>query len=175
MQSLHHTLLNLCKYLMVQTSLWQMVCTRTFEDPIPDILEGFAGCGRGQVPCGTTPPPSPCPPVNLEQLLATQNDLMCLLMENETCHGVDHQQPQHQDRDSSYSDFLATHPPIFAEVTGPPRGAQLASHDRVQLWATALYRVSENSVCIATTPRLSWSLVGLLHHHTTHGSSGSMG
>jgi hypothetical protein len=29
------------------------------------------------------------------------------------------QQPQHQVRDSSYSDFLATHPPVFADVTDP--------------------------------------------------------
>jgi hypothetical protein len=27
--------------------------------------------------------------------------------------------PRHQERDSSYSDFLATHPPVFADVTGP--------------------------------------------------------
>jgi hypothetical protein len=40
-------------------------------------------------------------------------------MENETHCGADRQQPLHQDRDSSYSDFLATHPPVFAEATNP--------------------------------------------------------
>jgi hypothetical protein len=32
---------------------------------------------------------------------------------------AEHQQPLHQDRGSSYSDFLATHPPVFADVTDP--------------------------------------------------------
>jgi hypothetical protein len=49
----------------------------------------------------------------------TQNDLMWPLMENETCHGTDRQQPQHQGRDSSYSDFLVTHPSNFVEATDP--------------------------------------------------------
>jgi hypothetical protein len=44
---------------------------------------------------------------------------MWLLMENERHHGADHPQPRHQDRDSSYSDFLATHRPIFTEATDP--------------------------------------------------------
>jgi hypothetical protein len=45
MQSLHHILLDLCKYLMMQSSLWKMVRTRTSEDTILDILEGFASSG----------------------------------------------------------------------------------------------------------------------------------
>jgi hypothetical protein len=90
------------------------VRTRTFED---SILEGSAGRGCGQAPRGNAPPPPPCPPVSLEQLLVTQNNLLCLLMENETCRGDDRQQPQHRDRDSLYSNFLATHLPIFVEAT----------------------------------------------------------
>jgi hypothetical protein len=39
----------MCKYLMMQSSIWQMVCTRTSEDPILNILEGSVGCGHGQV------------------------------------------------------------------------------------------------------------------------------
>jgi hypothetical protein len=93
-----------------------MVHTRTSEDAILDIPEGSVGHGRGQDPCGGVPPP---PPVSLEQLLATQNDLMRRLVENDECHGAEHQQPQHQERDSSYSDFLATHPPVFADATDP--------------------------------------------------------
>jgi hypothetical protein len=49
----------------------------------------------------------------------TQNDPMRLVMESETCRGADRQQRQHQDRDSSYSDFLVTDPPVFAEATDP--------------------------------------------------------
>jgi hypothetical protein len=41
------------------------------------------------------------------------------LVENDECRGAEHQQPRHQERDSLYSDFLATHPPIFADKTDP--------------------------------------------------------
>jgi hypothetical protein len=57
--------------------------------------------------------------VSLEQLLTTQNDLMRRLVENDERHGAERQQPRHQERDSSYSDFLATHPPVFADATNP--------------------------------------------------------
>jgi hypothetical protein len=96
-----------------------MVRTRTFEELNLDSPEGSAGRGRGQVPCGGAPPPPPQPPVNLEQLLATQNDLMRRLVENDEYHGAKRQQPRHQERDSSYSDFLATHPPVIADATNP--------------------------------------------------------
>jgi hypothetical protein len=81
-----------------------------------NIPKGSIGCGRGQVPHGGAPPP---PPVSLEQLLATQNDLMRKLIENDERRGAERQQPRHQERDSSYSDFLATHPPVFADPTDP--------------------------------------------------------
>jgi hypothetical protein len=93
-----------------------MVHTRTFEDSILDISEGSVGCGCGKVPCGGAALP---PPISLEQLLAMQNDLMRRLVENDERRGVERQQPQHQERDSSYSDFLATHPPVFVDVTNP--------------------------------------------------------
>jgi hypothetical protein len=48
-----------------------------------------------------------------------QNALMRRLVENNEHHGVERQQPQHQERDSSYSDFLATHPLVFADATNP--------------------------------------------------------
>jgi hypothetical protein len=41
------------------------------------------------------------------------------LVENDERHGAEHQQPRHQERDSSYSDFLATHLPVFADVIDP--------------------------------------------------------
>jgi hypothetical protein len=119
MQSLHHILLNICKYLMMQSSLWQMVHTRTSEDPILNIPDRSVGHGRGQAPCGNAPPPPPRPPVSLEQLLATQNDLMRGLDENEERHGAERQQPRHQERDSLYSDFLTTYPSVFDDATDP--------------------------------------------------------
>jgi hypothetical protein len=119
MQSLHHNLLHLCKYLMMQRSLWQMVHTMTSENPILNIPEGFARRGHGQAPHGNAPPPPPHGPVSLEQLLATQNNLMHLIVENETRCVVERLQPRHQYWDSLCSDFLVTHPSVFANVTDP--------------------------------------------------------
>jgi hypothetical protein len=56
---------------MMQSSLWQMVRAKTFEDLILDIPKGSARRGRGQVPHRNAPPPRRCPPVSLQQLLAT--------------------------------------------------------------------------------------------------------
>jgi hypothetical protein len=119
MQNLHHILLDICKYLMTQSSLWQMVHTRTSKDPILDILEGSTRRGRGQAPRGNAPPRPPHQPVSLEQLLATQNELMRRLDENDEHRGAERQQPRHQERDSSYSDFLETHPPVLVDATDP--------------------------------------------------------
>jgi hypothetical protein len=63
MQGFHHILLDVCKYLMIQSSIWQMVHTRTVEELNLDSPEGSAGHGRGQIPRGGAPPP---PPVSLE-------------------------------------------------------------------------------------------------------------
>jgi hypothetical protein len=71
---------------------------------------------NGQVPRGSAPP---APPVCLDQLLATHNDLMRRPIENDERRGAKHQQPRHQERNSSYSDFLATHPPVFADAIDP--------------------------------------------------------
>jgi hypothetical protein len=90
MQSFHHILLDMCKYLMMQSSIWQMVYTTTSEDSILDISERFVRRGCGQVPRDSVPPR---PPVSLEQLLATQNDLMRRLVENDEHHGDERQQP----------------------------------------------------------------------------------
>jgi hypothetical protein len=95
MQGFHYILLDICKYLMMQSSIWQMVCTRTSVDPILDIPEGSVGRGHGQVSHGGAPPPPPCPPVSLEQLLATENDLMRRLVENDKHRGAKCQQPRH--------------------------------------------------------------------------------
>jgi hypothetical protein len=82
MHSLYHILLDHYDYLMMQSCLWQMVRTRATEDDMLDIPEGSAlrGCGRGQPSRGNAPPPPPHPSVSLEQLLATQNELMTLLI-----------------------------------------------------------------------------------------------
>jgi hypothetical protein len=41
------------------------------------------------------------------------------LIDNDECRGTEFQQPRHQERDSSYLDFLATHPPVFADAIDP--------------------------------------------------------
>jgi hypothetical protein len=122
MHSLHHILLDYCNYLMMQSCLWQMVRTRATDDDVLDIPEGSAphGRGRGQPPHGNAPLPPPRPPVSLEQLLATQNELMTLLTQNETHHGAERlQHPRHQDMNTSYSEFLVTHPPLFFRRKDP--------------------------------------------------------
>jgi hypothetical protein len=58
------------------------------------------------------------PPVSLEQLLASQNDIIQRLVEigeYQARRLQQHQQPQ----ESSYLDFLATQPPLFTETTDP--------------------------------------------------------
>jgi hypothetical protein len=60
------------------------------EEPLLNIPESSAGCG--QPPCGPPHglaplPPSPRPPVSLDQLQATQKELMRMIMENDACHG----------------------------------------------------------------------------------------
>jgi hypothetical protein len=56
-EGFHHILLNICNYLMMQSSIWQMMHRRTSKDPILNIPEGSVGCGRGQIPRGGAPPP----------------------------------------------------------------------------------------------------------------------
>jgi hypothetical protein len=95
---------------------------RSTDDDMLDVPEGSAprGRGRGQPSCANEPPPPPHPPVSLEQLLATQNELMTLLIQNETCRGVEcPQHPQYQYMNTSYSEFLATHPPLFSGGRDP--------------------------------------------------------
>jgi hypothetical protein len=61
-----------------------------------DAPKGSAcrGHGRWQAPRGNPlPPPPPCAPVNIDQLLATQNELMSVLVQNEARRGAEH--PQH--------------------------------------------------------------------------------
>jgi hypothetical protein len=62
----------------------------------------------------------PRPSVSLEQLLATQNELMILLIQNEARHGAERpQHPRHQDMNTSYSEFLVIHPPLFSREKDP--------------------------------------------------------
>jgi hypothetical protein len=122
MHSLHHILLDHYDYLVMQSCLWQMVRTRTTDDDVLDFHEGSAphGRGRGQPSRGNASPPPPHPLVSMEQLLATQNELMTLLIQNEARRGAEHQQhPRYQDVNKSYSEFLVTHPPLFSGGKDP--------------------------------------------------------
>jgi hypothetical protein len=91
----------------MQSYLWQMVRTRANGDDMLDVPEGSTthGHGRGQPSRSNAPPLPPRPPVSLEQLLAMQNELMTLLIQNETRHGIEQpQQPRHQDMNTSSAD-----------------------------------------------------------------------
>ena len=88
-------------YLMMLSYSWQMVRTRSADEAVLDLPETSAGRGRGQLPRAPprgqgTPPPPPRPPVSLEQLLATQNDLMRRLVENDERRGMGRQQHPRQ-------------------------------------------------------------------------------
>jgi hypothetical protein len=99
-----------------------MVRTRDTEDVTLDIAEGSAGYGHGhgQAPRHNPLPPPPRAPVSIEELLATQNELMRVLVQNEAHRGVErHKHHRHQDMNTSYSDFLATHPLIFSGAKDP--------------------------------------------------------
>ena len=75
-----------------------MVRTRSADEAVLDLPETSVGRGRGQAPLApsrgqeTPPPPPPRPPVSLEQLLATQNDLMWRFVENDERRGMGRQQ-----------------------------------------------------------------------------------
>jgi hypothetical protein len=58
-----------------------MVHTRATEEAALDILEGSAGHGHGRGQALLGNPPRPL--VSIEQLLATQNDFMSMLVQNE--------------------------------------------------------------------------------------------
>jgi hypothetical protein len=45
MQDFHHILLDVCKYLMMQSSIWQMVHTRTFEELTSTALRDLPDMG----------------------------------------------------------------------------------------------------------------------------------
>jgi hypothetical protein len=104
-------------FLMVSTTLCQMVRTRSGKgvyDDVPESSTHRRGTFRPHVP-----PPSPLtPPVSLEQLLASQNTIMQRLAEIHECQAGQPQQHQ-QPRESSYLDFLATQPLLFTETTDP--------------------------------------------------------
>jgi hypothetical protein len=122
MHSLYHILLDHYDYLMMQSCLRQMVRTRATDDDVFGIPEGSAPCGRGrgQPSRGNAPPPPPHPPVSLEQLLATQNELMTLLIQNEARRGAEClQHRQYQDMNMTYSEFLVTHLPLFSGGKDP--------------------------------------------------------
>jgi hypothetical protein len=138
-----------------------MVRTRTSQDAILDIPEGSVGRRRGQVPRGGAPPP---PPVSLEQLIATQNDLMRRLIEIDERHGAECQQPQHQERDSTYSDFLATHPPVFADATDPLEADSWLCTMESKFGLLHYTEYQKTIHCVAAQGH-SWSMVGFLHRH----------
>jgi hypothetical protein len=104
-------------FLMVRTTLWQMVRTRSGKGVFDDVPESSTR-RRGTFGPPVPLPSPPTPPVSLEQLLAPLNAIvqrLAAIDERQAGHSQQHQQSQ----ESSYLDFLATHPPEFAETTDP--------------------------------------------------------
>jgi hypothetical protein len=97
-------------------------CTGDFTQDAPGPSNARAGVAMNELrnAAHRTPPPPPPPPlpVSLEQLLAMQNELMRVLMENLVQREV--RSPHRQlGVETSYTDFLAMHPPMFAEAIDP--------------------------------------------------------
>jgi hypothetical protein len=87
-----------------------------------DNPKGSVGRGRGhgQVLHANQPPPPPRAPISIEELLATQNKLMRVLVLNEANRGEERlQHHRQQDMNTSYSDFLTTHPLDFSRARDP--------------------------------------------------------
>jgi hypothetical protein len=154
-----------------------MLHMRATDDDVLDILEGSAphGCGHGQPPRGNAPSPPLRPSISLEQLLATQNELMTLLMQNEAHCGAEHlQHPQHQDMNMSYLEFLPTH-------------HHSSSGEMTRLRQTIAYAPLSQSLVVFTiqsirrlcmllsTQRSSRGLVGIIHSRISSRSPCAMG
>jgi hypothetical protein len=151
-----------------------MVHTRAAEEAALDIPEGYVRCGRGQALHGNAPPPPPCSPISLEQLLMMQNELMRMLTENKAHRGACRpQHPRQQDMNTLYSDFLATHLPLFFRVKDP-----LEANDwlyTTELKFGLLHCIEyQKTICRPRAQRLSRSQVGIIHCRTASGSSSSM-
>jgi hypothetical protein len=87
-----------------------------FTQDVPESSNGRAVVAMNELRNAAhgTPPPPP-PPASIEQLLATQNELMRVLMENLVQCVVcpSHHQPGVE---TSYIDFLVMHPPTFTKA-----------------------------------------------------------
>jgi hypothetical protein len=97
--------------------------TSDFSQDVLELLNAHTGAAMNELRNATRgtppPPPPPPPPMSLEQLLATQNEIKGVLMENLVQHEVC---PPHRQRgvETSHTDFLAMHPLTFADATDPP-------------------------------------------------------
>jgi hypothetical protein len=97
-------------------------CTSDFTQDAPELSNAHVGAAMNELRNATSgtppPPPQPPPPMSLEQQLATQNELMRVMIESlvqrEAC--LPHCHPWVE---TSYTDFLAMHPSTFAEAIDP--------------------------------------------------------
>jgi hypothetical protein len=135
-----------------------MVRTRTFEDPILDIPEG--SIEHGHEPVATTGHTWWLDEEASGEWWASWGQAPATMTSREGFFIL---------RFSSNS--LAS----LCQCVRPVGGGQLAPHHGVHVWATSLYRVSEDSVHSIVAQRLSWSLVGFTHHRPTYWSPYSMG
>jgi hypothetical protein len=175
MHDLHHILRDHYDYLMMQNCLWQMVRTRTTDDDVLDIPKGSAPRGRehGHPTRGNAPPPPPHPLVSLEQLLATQNELMTLLIQNEARRGAERpQHPRYQNMNTSYSEFLVTHPPLFSGGRDP---LEADGWLRTIESKFSLLNCIEYQKTLYAAQRSSRGLLGIIHRRTSSRPSCAMG
>jgi hypothetical protein len=114
-------------------------------------------------------------PISIEQLLATQNELMSVLVQNEAHHRAERLQHHwHQDMNVFDSDFLATHPLIFSGAKD-----MLEADDWLltteSKFGSLHYTEYQKTLCRLAAERSSRGLVGNLHRSTTSISPCAMG
>jgi hypothetical protein len=128
MQGFYHILLDICKYLMIQSSIWQMVCIRTSEDPHPRHPWGIHRMWAWSSPTWWHPTSTTSP---ARQPGATTGHSKWL---DEEASG--------EQRESFIFIFSSSSLASLCWCDWPLGCGQLAPHHGVQVWVTSLYRVS---------------------------------
>jgi hypothetical protein len=78
-----------------------------------------------------------------------------------------HMNPRQPDMNTSYSDFLVTHSPLFSGMKDPHKAGDWFCTTKSKVQSASLYKVSKYSICRSVAQRLSTSLVGIIHRCTT--------
>jgi hypothetical protein len=77
-----------------------------------------SGEGNGAGNQQHLPPPPPLPP-SIAQTMATQNEVLRQLLQNQQMYQSQGERQHQQHQTASYQDFLSTQPPLFTPTNDP--------------------------------------------------------